>query len=216
MRLIPLVIFSLLIGPSIGSSATERLFDDRAAFTSQTARFTTETFNATRNDRGFAGGSLAFDGFEIRHQGGLGAPFNRLDTPPEEDPLTSIDGSPFLYVGLAPGDRVIFQFDAPITAFAADFAGVDDEGARVVTIAANGGSEIAHGVAQRISFFGLISDTPFSRVTVTGHDAADLGIGIDNISFGAAVPSVPLPGALPLALGMLGLLGLLGWRRRQG
>ncbi|MEM0923649.1 MAG: hypothetical protein AAGI13_11425 [Pseudomonadota bacterium] len=215
MRLALLVLLLSLLAPRLAAGASMEFFTDRSSFTAQTARFTTETFNTARADRSFAQGSLAFDGFRVEHRGTLGRPFIRLDVPPASDPHTSIDGSPFLYAGLGEDDEIRFLFDAPIMAFAADFAGVDDDQTRAVEIAAGAGGNIPFQVAQRISFFGLISGAPFTEITLSGGPGADLGIGIDNISFGAAMPTVPLPSGITLYLSLLAAFGLLGWYRAK-
>lgn len=72
------------------------------------------------------------------------------------------------------------------------------------------------GTVTPISFVGL-----FDKVSITGTTPGgtrNIGWGIDNIEYtfsSDAVPEVPLPAALPLLAGGLGLFGLMGWRRKR-
>ena len=68
------------------------------------------------------------------------------------------------------------------------------------------------------TFFGLTSDVAFDQftLTITGGTIGHLA-GLDNLRYGDAVSSVtpvPLPAALPLLVGGLGLMGIVGWRRK--
>jgi hypothetical protein len=65
-------------------------------------------------------------------------------------------------------------------------------------------------------FAGLISDSSFTSVSLMGTEIGD-GIFLDDLYYGqSATKSVtPLPAALPLFATGLGLLGLLGWRRKR-
>lgn len=64
------------------------------------------------------------------------------------------------------------------------------------------------------SFGGIISDQVFRSVQITCEFDPDLNCGIYDLQFGT-VSAVPLPAAFPLFAGGLGLLGLLGWRRKR-
>ncbi len=71
------------------------------------------------------------------------------------------------------------------------------------------------GTVTPFSFVGL-----FDKVSITGTTPGgirNIGWGIDNITTTSATstPTVPLPAAFPLFAGGLGLLGLLGWRRKR-
>ncbi len=59
---------------------------------------------------------------------------------------------------------------------------------------------------------GLLGNVTGFAIATDAFDGGDT-IGIDNVSLVSA--EVPIPAALPLLAGGLGLLGLLGWRRRR-
>ena len=198
----------------IGHAGSVQTFFSRGDFTANADRFVTETFNSARADRPFSGAGLRFDGFSVQHEGSLGSPFNTLDVQPAVDPVASIDGSPFLYAGLRNGETLSFVFDEPVNSFAADFAGVDDNQTRGLLVSIEGEDGVSHDISQLVSFLGLISDIEFDKVIIAGHNQADLGFGIDNLSFGQTAV-VPLPASLPMLLAGLAGLGVLCWRLRR-
>jgi hypothetical protein len=111
------------------------------------------------------------------------------------------------------GDALTFSFDQAITAFGAEFRQLKDNDTR--TLADVGGQTLdipgVPGGSVR-SFFGFVSDTPFTSVSFRG--VANDVYGIDDVTFGAAlrVPAVPEPGSV--ALLSLGLVGVAVARRR--
>lgn len=65
------------------------------------------------------------------------------------------------------------------------------------------------------TFYGLISDTPFTSVTFQALRLTD-GFGVDDIRYGSlSEPApIPVPASLPLALSALAAFGILRVRRR--
>jgi hypothetical protein len=148
----------------------------------------------------------------------------------------SIDG---LSIGVTSPSLLTFTFNSPVTSFGIYIAGLGTilPGSTTLSIAnSNGfyanlftnysGTTTSFDTAL---FAGLISDTKFTSVTLAGTEVGD-GIFFDNLSYGhspvviptfSAAPALsdpiatPLPAALPLFATGLGVLGLLGWRRKR-
>lgn len=120
-----------------------------------------------------------------------------------------------LQVGLLQGETFTFTFASAITAFGALFANVNDFGLR--SSFSGGGSTDWLPAVNRFGarFFGIVSDTPFTTVTITGGLFSE-GFGIDNVRWALAPPTpVPLPASGVLLLGALLAAGAIGRRRAR-
>lgn len=100
------------------------------------------------------------------------------------------------------------QFSNAITAFAANFAALDDGGVRAISIAGESFDVRGDGVLYLAQFFGVISTTPFLTVDIRNQDPILERYGMDNVSF----RFVPEPSALLLLL--VGLGGFASQKRR--
>lgn len=76
--------------------------------------------------------------------------------------------------------------------------------------------QVAPNLTDGSAFFGFATT---AGEAITGFSLASNGSGsfpgLDNVTLGFAVATVPLPAALPLLGGALCLLGFGGWRRRS-
>ena len=74
------------------------------------------------------------------------------------------------------------------------------------------GSVTSDGIFETLDFFGLTSDVPITRITITVISPS--GWGLDDLYFGQSdgEPAVPAPGAI--LLGSFGA-GLVSWLRRR-
>jgi hypothetical protein len=91
-----------------------------------------------------------------------------------------------IFAGIGPG-TITFTFDAPIMAFGANFASLNNGSPR--TFATVGGTDF-NPLPNAPSFLGFVSSTGFTTVTFTnpfGGGDND-SFGVDNLRFGGVVP----------------------------
>ena len=99
------------------------------------------------------------------------------------------------------------DFAAPITAFAATFFGAATNSSLTFTV---DGASFA-GPIYNYSFFGFVSDTPFSRITISGENELHQ---FDDVRFASAA-AVPEPATWAMLIGGIGVTGGM-LRRRTG
>lgn len=197
------------------AQATVTVFDDRTDFLAATLETTTETFDGYVKDTAFHSAAYDVGAFTLSMTPGASNAYNFIDAPPLLTSATDLNGTAHLMVFTDTGIDLTIAFDQPISAFGADFKGINDEFER--TRFSVDGVDVAipgEPVNLQLTFFGFTRDTPFS--TLTFHGVRNDIYGIDNLSFGTAVrvPAVPEPGSvLLMALG-LGAMGVA--RRRVG
>jgi hypothetical protein len=90
-----------------------------------------------------------------------------------------------------------------------EFYGLADQ----FTIALDGTSFTASGSANAYVFFGAVTDTPFTSVTIS---TSELG-ALDNLEFGNAVTVAAVPETSTWAMMILGFagVGFMAYRRKQ-
>lgn len=99
------------------------------------------------------------------------------------------------------------DFAAPITAFAATFFGAATNSSLTFTVDGNSFA----GPIYNYSFFGFVSDTAFSRITISGENELHQ---FDDVRFASAA-AVPEPATWAMLLGGIGVTGGV-LRRRAG
>jgi hypothetical protein len=121
---------------------------------------------------------------------------------------------------------ITFTFDSPIHSFGIYIAGLGTVLPGSTTFSISNSNGFSANLYTNYSssttsfdtplFGGLISDTRFTSVSLSGTEADD-GIFVDNLYYGHApdVSATPLPAALALFATGIGGLGLLGWRRKR-
>ncbi|WP_299826620.1 VPLPA-CTERM sorting domain-containing protein [uncultured Roseobacter sp.] len=209
--------FSLATATLIAGSASAATFDvftDRALFEAAlTGPVTLETFDAITEDVSFAGGSATVGGLTIiaDDDGSFGNSI--IDAPPVQSEIDG-NGTTALNIFTSSVFDAAIEFASPILAVGADFFNFNDGQLRTEIDILGETFTPDITAAGSLNFFGVISDTPFTRVDFEGVNN-DV-FGIDNVTSAQAtdVPTVvPLPASLPfLVLGVVGF-GLL--RRRK-
>ena len=171
------------------AGAQHRTFSSRTAFEAATGAVATEAFAMPLTQVPLTGGTYAFGGgvatFDVNHGGmtfGGGDAF--VDLHPE---------------GGEPPQFFRLDFDAPVTAFGADFTQFDEPAAVFRALLGDGAFEVRQG------FFGVVAVQPFVSVELRNTGAASFFV-LDDVSYTTAQAVVPEPGTGWLALG--GLAGL--------
>ena len=202
----------------IANAATITAFSDRTAFEAAAGSLTTETFDGYTSDQSFNG--TTFDVGDFTLSSDETAVRNIIDALPVDGNGESIDGTTYLSYYLRRTTATI-TFDTAITAIGFDqqyFGNGED----VSSISVLDGQFLDGLIGTSGSFFGLISDTPFT--TVLFSSIINDGFSVDNLSYGGSTsteppsetPSeVPLPASLPMILGGLAAMGLMKRRATQ-
>lgn len=208
-----LSVFAAMSGTTAQAGLTA--FDDRSSFLAATLQTQTATFDGWIKDTGFHSSAVDVGGFTLSMTAGASDVYNFIDAPPAKSIATDINGSTHLMVFTDTGVDLTFSFDQPITAFGADFKGINDAFERTL-LSAGGQFATVPGdpLNLQLTFFGVTSDTPFSSLTF--HGVRNDIYGIDDVTFGTAlrVPAVPEPGSMLML--SLGLAGVVAARRRAG
>lgn len=153
-------------------------------------------------DPGNVSVTFTYLGFEANHVDVADATFSYGGTPMFTNTTTGVGNSQTVTYNLGTGSTLLpFLF--------ADTATHPDD------VAKNGGpllfTEIAYAVVDSSTVYAFFDDTgsPFSP------DFDDMVVKITFASTQGAPGDTPLPAALPLFAGGLGVLGLLGWRKKK-
>ena len=219
MRAFALGIALALANGSNVSAATFTTFTDRIGFDAAAGLLTIEDFNSVAGQLSFAGVTLTVGDLTLETTGTPQTVLrNFIDQPPLEfSSEFNIDDTALANVLLRfddvndDDDIFTINFATPVTAFGADFGGINNVILRTaITIL---GEQIAMPINPLSSptFFGLLSDTAFSSLSFIQVGSDPDGFSIDNVTFSA----VPLPAALPLFGSGLAVMGFLGWRSKR-
>lgn len=205
--------FGLFAAAPVAAATTS--YTNATAFAAAAGTLQLETFAGEARGSSLAG---------TRDWGGFTTTLNSTVT----DPRFNIVGGPSslnssgltgtnLQVGLRQGETFTFTFASAITAFGALFANVNDFALR--SSFSGGGTTdwlpVVNGFGAQ--FFGIVSDTPFTTVTITGASRLFAeGFGVDNVRWALAPPTpIPLPASGVLLLGALLAAGAMGRRRAR-
>ena len=176
----------------------------RAGFKAAAGATTLEDFNSFTTEVDFLTTPLDVGDFTISTTN-TNATRNFIDLPPVQFTDFDIDGTSVVNAFLENGDTLSLTFDAPITAFGADFGDLNAFSSVGTEIFAAGETLTPpQTLVSEVRFFGFTSDTEFTTIEFRGLGFD--GFSIDNVEFAPAVSGVvPEPtsmaifGALALA-----------------
>jgi len=178
---------------------------------------TASLFNATG-----AFGPTAYNGFSLTGNGNgnnIGVHTGAVANAGPDTPFpASFNGQRFFSLGNLAGGTMgtlTFTFNAPITAFGFDWFNTDVTDRYNLSAQVAGGGPFVNppfslatftpNATASTGFFGLVSDTPFTTVTIfnniTGGYMSDEGF--DNVRTSAAAVATPEPGTMLLMAGGL-------------
>jgi hypothetical protein len=197
-------VFLLAAVSHVGAAPIQ--FDNRTAFEAVVSGAKTVTFDDVLSNVNLSDASYDAGPFTV-----TGPDSDGVHIEVDGNDYLSINGTPFIRGLGVTGDTVTFTFDAPITSFGVDMFGInnDFEHTRIVIDGTTYQFPVTPG--NMTSFFGLVSDVPFSIATFY-MIAGEVG-GLDNITFGTTAAAVPEPTSI--ALLATGLAGALLRRRRR-
>ena len=138
---------------------------------------------------------------------------NFIEIPPFQFTQLGVDGTNIINALVSSGVSLSLTFDAPITAFGADFGQINDGFIRTEILAGGETFVPPVGGSNEARFFGFTSDTAFTTVEFVGLE--NDGFGIDNVTFAPAVSGVvPEPTSIAI-FGALALVTTSSRRRRK-
>lgn len=176
--------------------AATTVYTDRASFDLATG--------GSLSFEDFSGGSTSTGAFDVSGTGvfvtGGGA----------------LRGRPTLF-----GGTMTYTFASPISAFGGDFDTSPGGSGIGLRFTLGSGEVVSQDLlAPYDAFWGFVSDTTFTTLTVSGATGPGFAEThtFDNFSFGIAAPvaPVPVPAGLPMLLaGLLGAIGLRRWSQAR-
>jgi len=208
---------ALLIGMT-GNAQAVTVFTDRSSFEAALAAYSIEDFESyptygtpdplfnipdgltylALNDFSLSASPKAIKIWDASHSGSHnttagGAQFLYLDT----DNMGNANGTPV-------GSTTVFSLYNPVDAFGFDYTGVFEPGTVfTVTIGSDVFNLSLNNPEDVPRFFGVIGPGSFTDVTL--YTSLDSGYGVDDVTFGTAVP---LPPALLLfGTGLMAMVG---------
>lgn len=215
------------------SALTITTYTDLSDFDAAAGLLTLEDFNDSTLQRFDLGTPYSFNGFTITATNTF---TNPVGIGISDTTRSDIDGTPRLvwgenaFGGRRDGPDILFTFDAPIFALAFDWRNTDPtDSYKLVVLGQDFGAGHAEvpwprprslpgSPSQASGFFGLISDTAFTTVTL--QHVAKGGVlndmSMDNVRFSQFDSPAPIPEPGTLALLGIGLAGLVLLRRRFG
>ena len=187
-------------------------YSDRDQFVSLSGTLELQNFNAFTNTTYFNNSPLVVGDLTLSVAPVFPVfedPFNSIQVAPANTPGWAVDGTNIVRIGLSEVKTFTIQFAEPVYSFGSYFGAWNDGQVRAQLEILSSTFIAPVTAAPEVRFFGYISDTPFSSITIRG--LGNEGLYLDNVVYSTQVPE-PAQGAL-LAVGILGFLGR---RRRVG
>ena len=197
------------------SSAVAQLttYTDRSTFEAAAGTTITEDFASFTTEDAFHTTAVDAGDFTIFIDASKKS-WNFIDIPSHQDSWANIDGTTSMNLFMTRGEKLVFTFDAPVSAFGADFRGMND-GRNRVDFLINGDSVTPPITGGEVnSFFGITSTVEFTQVEIHADYGQNDSFGIDNVTYNSA-SAVPEPGSIfMLSLACCGF-GLLYYRLKK-
>ncbi len=203
-----------VMAPALAEAAVVN-YTDRTAFEAALGTKATEGFEGVAKNTSLIGAPIDLGAFTIQTFSNYVNGWNFVgDSIAWKDDLRA-SNSRQVFGGLGFGHTMVLTFTQAILGFGADFGALNDfadSGAGTRSQFEVNGQVITapaqNGVGGR-TFFGFVSDTPFTQVVMRGLRPTE-AFGMDNVTYGTPAPApVPVPAGLPLLAGALGLGALL-------
>lgn len=197
---------ALAAGVSVCASASAAItqYSTRVAFNAAAGPLGLQDFESfTPAENAFLGAFFDFGDFSAMNESNSTSAGGDIRSPGAVNGSVEIVGSIFIN-----GARFIMTFDQPITALGFDADNLADQRFDdIIFNNADGNTVPVHDAIDQVRFWGFISDTPFTSITIrqTGGTNQD-GFRFDNIAY-----SVPAPGTAGVLCG----LALFTGRRRR-
>ena len=199
---------------ALPASASLLVYTDQTSFLQATGSVQITTFDAYTTD--LSANHLDFGAFTSQGNLSLDAPSQSYTT----------DGSTNLYVNTSYGGWADLQFDQPIVAFGAWFAGINPTNRPYSSIRVDANSLAGYGSYSHVGnylppttpggalqFIGFTSSQAFNRIIFEGAGCCSTSFAMDNVVYSATLAPVPEADTYAMLLAGLGLMGAVVRRR---